>query len=63
VEIELFDAGANRRLAAAVDSKGSGPFDAHGASPLVEAGAAFRDWAERIAVRVAAMRSFDRQQR
>jgi hypothetical protein len=63
VEIELLDAVANRRLAAAVDSKGSTPSDARGAPQAVEAGAVFRDWSERIAVRVAAMRSFDRQQR
>jgi hypothetical protein len=55
VELELRDAVTNARLAAAVDSKGP--------PQVVDAGSAFRDWAERVAVRVAALREFDRQQR
>lgn len=55
VELELRDAVTNARLAAAVDSKGP--------PQVVDAGSAFRDWAERVAVRVAALRDFDRQQR
>lgn len=53
VELELRDAITNARLAAAVDSKGT-------SSELVEAASAFRDWAERLAVRVAALRAIDR---
>jgi hypothetical protein len=53
VELELRDAVTNARLAAAVDSKG--------APQVVEAGAALRDWAERVAVRVAALRDIDRR--
>lgn len=52
VELELRDAVTNARLAAAVDSKGP-----------VEADAALEDWAERIAVRIAALRDIDRKQR
>ena len=52
VELELRDAATNERLAAAVDSK-----------QAVDAGTALKDWAERVAVRVAALRDFDRQQR
>ena len=52
VELELRDAVTNQRLAAAVDSK-----------QVVDAGTALKDWAERVAVRVAALRDFDRQQR
>jgi hypothetical protein len=50
VELDLRDAVTNARLAAAVDSK-----------QAVDAGAAFRDWAERVAVRVATLRDVDRQ--
>jgi hypothetical protein len=52
VELELRDAVTDARLAAAVDSK-----------QAVDPGAAFRDWAERVAVRVAALREIDRRQR
>jgi hypothetical protein len=62
VEIELRDAVTNARLAAAVDSKGTDPSRAREAPQVVEAGAALRDWAERVAVRLAALRDFDRQQ-
>lgn len=55
VELELRDAVTNARLAAAVDSKGP--------PQVVDAGSAFRDWAERVAVRVAALRDFDRRHR
>jgi hypothetical protein len=57
VELELLDASTNRRLAAAVDSKGSA--DASGPS-TVDSKAAFQDWAERASIRVAALRSVDR---
>ena len=63
VELELRDAITNARLAAAVDSKGTSPSGAREAPQLVEAGTAFKDWAERVAVRVAALRDIDRQQR
>jgi hypothetical protein len=52
VELELRDAVTNARLAAAVDSKQD-----------VEVNTAFQDWAERVAVRVAALRDVDRQPR
>jgi hypothetical protein len=55
VELELRDAVTNERLAAAVDSKGT--------DQAVEAGAALRDWAERLVVRVAALRDLDREHR
>jgi Protein of unknown function (DUF3313) len=61
VELELRDAVTNARLAAAVDSKGTRPSGAGEAPKRVEAGAAFKDWAERVAVRVAALRDIDRQ--
>jgi hypothetical protein len=63
VELELLDAVTNERLAAAVDSKGSNPSRPHEPPHVVEAGAAFRDWAERLAVRLAALRAVDRHQR
>ena len=50
VELELVDAVTNRRLAAAVDSKAQ-----------VDAKAAFQEWADRVAGRVAALRDVDRQ--
>ncbi|HVN37633.1 MAG TPA: DUF3313 domain-containing protein [Myxococcota bacterium] len=52
VELELVDAVTNRRLAAAVDSKAQ-----------VDAKAAFEEWADRVAARVAALRDVDRQPR
>jgi hypothetical protein len=58
VELELRDAVTNARLAAAVDSRGT-----REAPQSVETGAAFAHWAERVAVRVAALRDFDRAQR
>jgi hypothetical protein len=57
VELELRDAVTNARLAAAVDSRGT-----REAPQSVETGAAFAHWAERVAVRVAALRDFDRAQ-
>jgi hypothetical protein len=63
VELELRDAVTNARLAAAVDSKGTPPSGTREDPQLVEAGAAFRDWAERVATRVAALRDIDRQPR
>lgn len=51
VELDLRDAVTNARLAAAVDSK-----------QAVDASAAFKDWAEQVVVRVAALRDVDRQQ-
>jgi hypothetical protein len=62
VELELLDAVTNQRLAAAVDSKGSSPSRSD-QRPHVEAGAAFKDWAERLAVRLASLRAIDRHQR
>jgi len=59
VEAELLDAGTNQRLAAAVDSKGSA--EGSRAGPQVDAGAAFRDWAERASIRFSALRNFDRK--
>ena len=58
IELELLDAVTQKRLAAAVDSKGR-----VGSTQPVEAGVAFRDWAERATIRVAAMRSLDRKSR
>ena len=52
IELELLDAATNQRLAAAVDSKAQ-----------VDAKAAFEEWADRAAARVAALREIDRQQR
>lgn len=63
LEFELLDAVTNERLAAAVDSKGTSPSRARGAPQAMEAEAAFKDWAERVAVRVAALRDIDRQHR
>lgn len=63
VELELLDAVTNQRLAAAVDSKGTRPSLARGAPQVVEARAAFEEWADRAAVRVAALRDLDRQHR
>lgn len=62
VELELRDAVTNERLAAAVDSKGTAPSRSHEAQ-VVESGVVLKDWAERVAVRVAALRDFDRQHR
>jgi len=62
VELELRDAVTNARLAAAVDSKGTVPSRAHQDPQAVETRAAFQDWAERVAARVAALRDLDRQQ-
>lgn len=63
VEFELLDAVSNERLAAAVDSKGSDSSRPDERSNAVEAGAAFEDWSERLAVRLAALRAVDRHQR
>jgi len=52
VELEFLDAVTNQRLAAAVDSKAQ-----------VDAKAAFGEWADRAAARVAALRDVDRQPR
>jgi hypothetical protein len=60
VELELLDAATNQRLAAAVDSKGSDGSAAPG-QPSVNAGEAFRDWADRASIRVEALRSLDRK--
>jgi hypothetical protein len=60
IEFELLDAVTQKRLAAAVDSKGRIGSTRAGPQP-VEARAAFRDWAERATIRVAAMRSLDRR--
>ena len=62
VELELRDAVTNERLAAAVDSRGTAPSRAREAQ-VVEPGVVLKDWAERVAVRVAALRDFDRQHR
>ena len=61
VEFELLDAATNRRLAAAVDAKGWTGSSAPTGQRHVEAGEAFRDWAERASIRVAAMRNLDRE--
>ena len=61
VELELLDAATNKRLAAAVDSKGSLDPSTPSGEQVVEAGAAFRDWAERASIRVAALRNLDRE--
>lgn len=61
VELELRDAVTNARLAAAVDSRGTNPSGAREAQQAVEPSAAFAHWAERVAVRVAALRDIDRQ--
>ena len=61
VELELLDAATSQRLAAAVDSKGSLDSSAGSGGQVVEAGAAFRDWAERASIRVAALRNLDRE--
>jgi hypothetical protein len=60
VEVELLDAVTNRRLAAAVDSKGWIDSRAKAGEGYVEAGAAFKDWAERASIRLAALRTLDR---
>jgi hypothetical protein len=61
VELELLDAATNERLAAAVDSKGWTDSSARADRPYVAAGEAFRDWAERASIRLAALRSLDRE--
>jgi hypothetical protein len=61
VELELLDAATNKRLAAAVDAKGWTGSSAPTGQRHVEAGEAFRDWAERASIRVAAMRDLDRE--
>lgn len=63
VELELLDAVTHQRLAAAVDSTGAKPSSAAGAPTLLEAKAAFAEWADRVTARVAALRDVDRQQR
>ncbi|HXK24082.1 MAG TPA: DUF3313 domain-containing protein [Myxococcota bacterium] len=63
VELELVDAVTHQRLAAAVDSKGARPSSAHGAPQALEAKAAFEEWADRVAARLAALRDVDRQPR
>jgi hypothetical protein len=61
VELEILDAATNERLAAAVDSKGSRDSSAQPGQQSVEAGEAFRDWAERASIRVEALRNLDRK--
>lgn len=55
VEAELRDAARNARLAAADDSRAGQPLDGP-----VEAEVTFRDWAQRVSIRIAALRSVDR---
>jgi hypothetical protein len=64
IELELLDAVTNQRLAAAVDSTGARPSSARGATQaILDAKAAFQEWADRVSARVAALRDVDRQQR
>jgi len=61
IELELLDTATNRRIAAAVDWKESSVSPASSGESYVRAAEAFRDWADRASIRVAALRSLDRQ--